>query len=98
MRVFIKYISADPEHTVHYFTCKLDKQKHKMQKDSFMVEILDKVARCLNSPVVNPSEKLVWLAPNHQLMDLEPIEPEDMLVIGTLEDLRRFEQTYCVPL
>ena len=65
MRVFIKYISADSEHTVHYFTCKLDKQKHKMQKDSFMVEILDKVARSLNSPVVNPSEKLVWLAPNH---------------------------------
>lgn len=39
--------------------------------------------------------KLIWLAPNHQLMDLEPVEPDDMLVIGTADDLRRFEQTYC---
>jgi len=30
MRVFIKYIASDPDHTVHYLAVKLDKQKHKI--------------------------------------------------------------------
>jgi hypothetical protein len=29
-------------------------------------------------------------------MDLEPVEADDMLVVGTLEDLQRFEQSYGV--
>jgi hypothetical protein len=40
MRVFIKYIVS--EDSVHYLTAKLDKQKHKYQKESFLVEVLEK--------------------------------------------------------
>ena len=43
MRVYIKYITEDENHTVQYFTVKLDKNKHKMSKESFMEEVLEKV-------------------------------------------------------
>lgn len=91
MRVFIKYIGSDPDRTAHYFTAKLDKHKHKFQKEGFLAEVFDKLQSALGLPSERISDKLLWLAPNHQLMDLEPIEPDDMLVIGTAEDLQRFE-------
>ena len=95
MRVFIKYIASDRDHTAYYLTAKLDKQKHKFTKEGFLSEVFAKAQGVLGLQDERLSGKLMWLAPNHQLMDLEPVEPDDMLVIGTSEDLRRFEQTYC---
>lgn len=91
MRVFIKYIASDSDHTAHYLTVKLDKQKHKFQKEGFLAEVVDKARSALRLRSDSAANKLIWLAPNHQLMDLEPVEPDDMLVIGTADDLRRFE-------
>ena len=28
---------------------------------------------------------MVWLAPNHRLLDLAAVQPDDMLVVGTQE-------------
>ena len=60
MRVFIKYIVS--EDSVHYLTAKLDKQKHKYQKESFLVEVLEKANLSVSH---NSNDKLMWLAPNH---------------------------------
>ena len=62
-----------------------------------MEEVIDKIGQSsFQNDCKREKEQIIWLAPNHQLMDLEPVEADDMLVIGTNDDLKRFEQTYCV--
>ena len=39
-------------------------------------------------------ELTVWMSPNHKLLDLSPIEKDDLLVIGSQADLEQFEKKH----
>ena len=68
----------------------LDKDKHHNSTQSFLVEVLEKAkyACCLPDFMVDPEQDLqLWIQPNHQVMSLDAIEPNDMLIIGRASDL-----------
>ena len=72
----------------------LDRERHKSDFHSFIVETMPKIAQakmsknlseCTVKSEQNPSNLMLWLAPNHRLLDLEAVEPDDLLVLGTQE-------------
>ncbi len=67
---------------------------------SFVLETLHKIAEANG---ITQSEKdledcanelTVWMAPNHKMLDLEPIEKDDLIVIGSQADLEKFEKKH----
>ena len=38
----------------------------------------------------------LYLPPNHQLLDLDPIEKDDLLTLGTRQDIQSFNSQYDV--
>ena len=78
----------------------LDKNLHQNQLKSFVLETLNKIAEVNGLPQSETNlencanELIVWMAPNHKLIDLSPIEKDDLLVIGSQTDLEIFEKKH----
>ena len=76
---------------MEYYTVMLDRERHRCDFNSFLVETMYKITQSkINENVTvksgqNPSDFMLWLAPNHRLLDLEVVEPDDLLVLGTQE-------------
>ena len=79
-----------------YFATMLDKNLHQNAIGSFVLETLHKIAQVNRLPQTEAdlaqcaSQLTVWMSPNHRLVDLQPVEADDMLVIGTEQDLKSF--------
>ena len=67
---------------------------------SFVLETLYKIAEDTGVSQNDKSlehcanELICWMAPNHKLIDLSPIEKDDLLVIGSQADLATFEKKH----
>ena len=72
-------VSPSRRDTLEYYTIMLDKQKHCFSVESFLVEVLHRTGISEKAG----KDLRIWLAPNHRLIDLSPIDEDDMLVIGT---------------
>ena len=68
-----------------YYTLMLDRDRHKSDLNSFFVETMHKIDPATNSNSDIFANSVLWLAPNHRLLDLEVVEPDDLLVLGTRE-------------
>ena len=88
-----------------YYTVMLDQERHKDQIESFLSEIMLRI----NKPNKNPHIKdysmtkfqddnlTLWLAPHYSILSLSTVQQNDMLVIGTHEQLEAastFRQTF----
>eukprot|EP00347_Sterkiella_histriomuscorum_P008228 403345887 len=60
-----------------------------MSSASFIMLLCEKVKLKYDQSLI------LYLPPNHQLLDLEPIEKDDLLVLGTKEDILNFQREYC---
>ena len=79
-----------------YFVTMLDKSLHQNDLSSFVLETLHKIAQVNKLPQSGvdlekcAAELTVWMSPNHRLLDLMPVEADDLLVIGSESDLAKF--------
>ena len=70
------------------FALILDKERLEMDAQRFTKEICDRV----NIELTN--QMLLYLPPNHMLLDLEPIEKDDLLVLGNRNEIDNFNKKF----
>ena len=90
VRVFIKVQLK--EETLQFVSV-MDKTKHALNIESYLSELFDKISQIQSDAnkadfLPDPLGLRLWLAPNHQLLTLDPIEKDDLLVVGTSTDLK----------
>ncbi len=84
-----------------YYTVMLDRERHKDQIESLLSEILLRIKKpeknLKNHPEIKNhspedcrnglNDLTIWLAPHYSILNLATIQQNDMLVIGTHEQL-----------
>ncbi|CDW73458.1 UNKNOWN [Stylonychia lemnae] len=73
------------------YSLMLNKIKHRMNHQSFLMEICQRLGIGYD-----PNTMILYLPPNHQIMDLEPVEKNDLLILGFKKDIKLFTQQYDV--